>query len=216
MLGAFEIGEFDEVKTVEYIWRFLTEILQIDPERIWSTSFDKDNVSGTTISQSKKLIKYLKTIVPNKLILSDSKTNLWMQGGGIEFKDNIRMSGPQVEFFYEIDRHCEPKAKQSLTTCHAELVSASSSQNKTLKQVQGNKFNPLTNPENFLEISNIVFIKYYVDYSDMKLKRLLNQSTEAVIGLEKIVAVIEPCQNKILHTSYFSPLLSIFPKIVNR
>ncbi len=216
MPGAFEIGEFDEVKTVEYIWKFLTEILQIDQERLWITSFNKDEVSGTTISQPKRLINYLKTIAHNRLVLSDKRTNLWMQGGGINFPDNMRLVGPQVEFFYEIPRHCEEVAslptKQSSLYCHSH--ESGNLNNLTIQQSSNStiSYNPLTHPENFMEIGNTIFIKYYIDYTDMTLKTLLNPSIEAVIGLERTVAVVENCRENIFQTTFFTPLINLFLK----
>ncbi len=185
MPGAFEIVDFDEVKTIEMIWNFLSQILHLDPQKLWITSFHKDKVEDKVISQPPILLKYLKSLVGNRLILSDKRTNLWMQGGGIEFTDNMRLVGPQVEFFYETNCHSRPDLIGINSSGNLNNITIQQSNNETMK------FNPLTHPKNFLEIGNTIFIKYYIDYTNMTLKTLLNPSIESVIGLERTAAIVE-------------------------
>ncbi len=184
MPGAFEIGIFNEAKTVEMLWKFYVDTLRIDPNKIWITSFNKETVHSTEITQNPEIIGLIKKFVGSRAILGNKDTNLWMQGGGINFADNMRLCGPQVEFFY-------PRA---------------------VKIFPGH--NPLSKPESFLEIGNTISIKYYVDYTDMRIKELVNPSTESVIGLERVQSVIETDDINIFETSLFSPLFKTLNKSI--
>lgn len=165
MAGAFEIIDFDEKKTILDIWQFLTEKLKINPKKLWITAFDKDKVADKTISLSKELKDYLAVLVEDRLVFGNQETNLWSQGGGAELTDNIKLCGPQIEFFYDFGKNkdCDKKS------C-----------------------NPFCDCNRFLEISNTLFIKYYIDFKqEPKLKELINPSTEAVIGIERVVQIVE-------------------------
>lgn len=174
MPGAFEVIDFDESKTVEYLWAFLTKTLGIDPGKIWATTFNYDEIYSTTITQNKEVIGFLKELVESRLVLGNKDTNFWMQGGGIHFTDNMRLCGPQVEFFYQ-------------------------------RSTKGTTENPLSTPASFIEIGNSISIKYFVDYHDMKVKELVNPSTESVIGLERVASVVETNNANLYETSFFMP-----------
>lgn len=180
MPGAFEIVDLDEIATVYTLWNFLTQTLGIDPSKIWITCFNQDKFGDSTIKMDKQVIRELRTLVGNRLILGDSTTNLWKQGGGIDFSDSQRLCGPQVEFFFDLG-------------------------------TASNQQNPLTNQEHFLEIGNIIFIKYTLDFANNRINNLVNPSTESVIGLERVVAVLENGGNDVYNTSAFLTFRSILP-----
>lgn len=185
MTDSFEINKFDEKQTIAYIWKFLTEKLGIDPQRLWITAFDEDRVVNKTIYLPSGLKEYLPSLSGNRIVYGKQKTNLWSQGGGAELADNIRLCGPQVEFFYDLGKE-KGCGKETCT--------------------------PFCNCGRFLEISNILFIFYYIDYNqEPTLKRLVNPSTETVIGIERCALITED-KNSIFETSYFAPLIKILGK----
>ena len=184
MAAAFEVVVIDEKKTIKNIWDFLTEELEIGIDKLWVTAFDQERVAGKTISLPDGLRDLLDDLVGEKVVYSGQKTNLWKQGGGAEFVDNIRLCGPQVEFFYD---------KGENLSC-------------------GKNCNVFCSCGRFLEISNTLFIYYYIDYNkDPVLKKVVNRSTETVIGVERCAKVVESSQDLFL-TSCFSPLTSVINK----
>jgi len=184
MAGAFEIVEFKREKTIMDCWNFLTRKLGLDPQKIWITAFNKDKILNTKISLDSNLKKFLLGLTGKKLVLGNKETNFWTQGGGAELTDNIKLCGPQVEFFYQI---------------------------KKLKTSD----NPLSSPDKFLEISNTLFIEYYIDFNKSPvLKKLINPSTETVIGLERTALVFEN-KKDLFQTLFFSPLIKIINKKLN-
>ncbi|MFH2061873.1 MAG: alanine--tRNA ligase-related protein [Candidatus Beckwithbacteria bacterium] len=184
MAGVFDVVEIDEKRVIKQIWSFLTEVLQIDSSKLWITAFDEDRVAGKVISLPSGLKSLLNDLVGDRVIYGGQKTNLWKQGGGVEFTDNIRLCGPQVEFFYDFgeDLSC------------------------------GKGCNVFCDCGRFLEISNTLFIYYYIDCNEEpELKEVVNRSTETVIGIERCAMIVEK-QKDLFLTSCFSPLISVLNK----
>ena len=180
MPAAFEVGDLHETQTVEDLWNFVVTELKIDKSKVWITAFGGGKVNGKQISLIPQVEKQVKKLAGDHLVWGDETNTLWRQGGGAELNDNIRMCGPQVEFFYDFG----------------------------VKEGCGqNQCNPLCGCGRFLEIGNILFIKYYIDYNDNeKVKELINQSTEAVVGLERAYWIVEQ-KARLFETSLFAPIL---------
>ena len=182
MAGAFEVVKFNEKQTIVNIWNFLTKELKINPQKLWITAFNKDKVVDKVIALPEGLKEHLVLLVGNRLIFGNQKTNLWMQGGGAKLTDNTMLCGPQVEFFYDLGKE---------RGCGEENC------------------NPFCNCGRFLEISNILFIFYYIDHNKKStLKRLVNSATETVIGIERCALITEN-RGDVFETSYFAPLIKI-------
>lgn len=178
MAGAFEIGDFKETKTIFNLWEYLTEFLKLNKENLWVSVFKKEEI----VFLPNELNNELTLFFDHRVVYGDKKTNFWHQGGGVSFKDNMRLCGPQVEFFYDFG----------------------------LKNCQNKNCNPFCSCGRFLELSNVIFIKYYIDLNqEPKLKELKNPATEAVIGLERLLQIYEN-KNSIFETTLFYPLIKVF------
>src|ERR1051326_6912580 len=43
MLGNFSFGGYFKTEAIEWAWEFVTQILQIDPSRLWVSVYEKDD-----------------------------------------------------------------------------------------------------------------------------------------------------------------------------
>jgi len=178
MAGAFEIGKFNDKETIENIYIFLTKTLNINPEKLYITTFKKDTIFGKTITLNSHLEEYLISLVGKRLIIGTQETNFWKQGGGAVFMDNMRLCGPSIEFFYDLGK----------------------------KDCTNQNCNPFCSCGRFIEISNTLLIKYYIDHNQApEVKELINPATEVVIGVERLSQVVEE-EDNIFQTNGFVSL----------
>ena len=131
MAGAFEIGKFEDKETIERLYFFLTNILGINPEKLFITSFDQDQIANKKIVLDSHLKDFLTSLVGERVIYGSEESNFWKQGGGAVFMDNMRLCGPSIEFFYDLGK----------------------------KDCTNNKCNPFCSCGRFIEISNTLLIK---------------------------------------------------------
>lgn len=73
MAGAFEIGKFEDKKTIEGLYVFLTNILGINPEKLFITAFDQDQITDKKIVLNSRLKDYLTSLVGERLIYGTQK-----------------------------------------------------------------------------------------------------------------------------------------------
>ncbi len=184
MAAAFKVPTKNEIEFINNLWEFLTEIIGIDGKRIWLSSFKKDLILNENISQDDKINLFLKGLVGERLVIGKAKTNFWTMGEKTTLGTKIRRCGPKVDFFYELENN---------------------------KSERDKSYNPLTYPENFLEIGTIVTIKYYTDQNCTKLKKLRNQSIETAIGIERVASIVENGGSNLYQTSFFQSLLDKLP-----
>ncbi|MDB6097172.1 MAG: alaS1, partial [Francisellaceae bacterium] len=87
MLGNFSFGAYFKKEAIEFAWNFLTQELNISPERLWVTVY-KDDIETENI--------WLNTIKINKNRISrcGDADNFWMMG-------ETGPCGPCTEIFYD-------------------------------------------------------------------------------------------------------------------
>ncbi len=87
MLGNFSFGDYFKQSAIAYAWEFLTQTLQLPPEKLWVTVFEAD-------ADSEKI--WLKEIGvdPKRFARVGEKDNFWTMG-------DIGPCGPCTEVFYD-------------------------------------------------------------------------------------------------------------------
>jgi len=176
MPGAFEINNFEEVAVIEKLRAFLTENLEIPNERLWITSFNQDTYQSVTVTQEEKTKEYLTKQFNGRLVYGDMQSNFWIHTAD-DFTHHASLCGPRIEFFYDL---CPDNANSAR--------------------------NPLKNPECFLEIGGIIFIKYFIEPNNPTLQHLPNIASESVVGMERVLSVTEKHPNSVFQTSLFTGL----------
>lgn len=79
MLGNWSFGDYFKEEVIGWAWELLTEVYQLDTDRIYVTIFEGDNADGTSIDSEAQEI-WKKHIDPNRIILADKKDNFWEMG----------------------------------------------------------------------------------------------------------------------------------------
>lgn len=87
MLGNFSFGDYFKEEAIRYAWNFLTQELQISPEKLWITVY-KDDKEAEAIWLEKIGVS------PNRFSRCGEKDNFWQMG-------DVGPCGPCTEIFYD-------------------------------------------------------------------------------------------------------------------
>ncbi len=87
MLGNFSFGDYFKREAIQYAWGFLTQILQIPPEKLWVTVFEED-------AEAEKIWLEEIGIAPTRFSRIGAKDNFWSMG-------DTGPCGPCSEIFYD-------------------------------------------------------------------------------------------------------------------
>jgi alanyl-tRNA synthetase len=94
MLGNFSFGNYFKEGAIDFAWQFVTDVLELEPERLWATIYTDDD-------QSFEL--WQKYLPPEKILRFGKKENFWEMG-------DVGPCGPNSEIFYYIGdmETCDP------------------------------------------------------------------------------------------------------------
>ena len=87
MLGNFSFGDYFKREAIGYAWDFLTNILQLPPEKLWVTVFDEDDETADIWLNEIK-------VDANKFSRIGARDNFWSMG-------DTGPCGPCSEIFYD-------------------------------------------------------------------------------------------------------------------
>ncbi len=184
MLGNWSLGDYFKREQLPWFWEFLTDIVGLDPNKLYVTAFigdEKNAIPKDTESAEiwKELFRakgiqaadaeigseeagYKRGIKPDERIFYyDASKNWWCRAGKIDDMPAGEPGGPDSEVFYEFDfiQH-DPKWGEH---CH-----------------------PNCDCGRFLEIGNSVFMEYV--RTQKGFEKLPKQNVDFGGGLERIAA----------------------------
>ncbi len=170
MSGAFEFGDVQRSHDLEKIWKFVTEILEIDRSRIWVTYFAGDRIGQETMPADRDSYDCWKSlgIEEHRIVGLSKSDNFWIQGGNL--KDGhleSRKCGPNSEIFFD----------------------------KGAQYACGEQCKPGCRCGRFIEFANILFIQYELFEHSQSLRKLSIPFVESVIGNERVAMVIQEKQS---------------------
>ena len=87
MLGNFSFGDYFKEEAISYAWEFITEILKIDPEKLWITVYEEDEEAARIWLEKIHIDK-------DRLIKMGRSSNFWSMG-------DTGPCGPCTEIFYD-------------------------------------------------------------------------------------------------------------------
>jgi alanyl-tRNA synthetase len=91
MLGNFSFGHYFKREAIEFAWDFLTRVLNLPPERLWITVFEKDK-------EAERLWLDTLKVDPTRFSRCGEQDNFWAMG-------DTGPCGPCTEIFYDHGPH---------------------------------------------------------------------------------------------------------------
>ena len=87
MLGNFSFGDYFKREAISYCWEFVTKHLQLPPDRLWVTVYDKDDESADIWVKDTQVTR-------DRILKLGEKDNFWSIG-------DIGPCGPCTELYYD-------------------------------------------------------------------------------------------------------------------
>lgn len=200
MLGNWSFGSYFKKEQIKYFYTFLTEELNLDPNRLYISCFIGDSENGIPKDlESVEVWKELLSVkgVSNEVVefnsmeeaeekgslnaricLYPSKKNWWSRNGVPKNMPDGDIGGPDTEVFYQFDISHDEKFGKN---CH-----------------------PNCDCGRFLEIGNSVFTQYIK--KNEKFEELPSKNVDFGGGLERLVAVSENTDD-VFKTDLYTPII---------
>ncbi len=161
MLGNWSFGDYFKAEAIEWAWDLLTNVWQIDADKLWATVFEGNENDGLPRdTEAAKLWAKVTTIPVERVLSFGKKDNFWEMGA-------TGPCGPCSEIHIDLGPdHCD------------------------MKNIAGHKCSVNGDCGRFIELWNLVFIQYN-RAEDGKLTPLSAKHVDTGAGLERIVSVLQ-------------------------
>ncbi|MCE5185777.1 MAG: alanine--tRNA ligase [Planctomycetaceae bacterium] len=161
MLGNWSFDDYFKSESIDWAWKLLTGVYEIDPNRLWATVFAGDEEDNCPADkEAAELWTKLTGIAKERVLFCGRKDNFWEMGS----------TGP-----------CGPCSE-----IHIDLGPERCDQ----KHVKGHQCKVNGGCSRFMELWNLVFIQYNRK-PDGKLERLGANYVDTGAGLERLCAVLQ-------------------------
>ncbi len=79
MLGNFSFGDYFKKEAIDYAWRFVHDVLRLDPERIVVTVFGGEGALQPD-EEAERLWKHIAGLEPDRIVRCGKADNFWQMG----------------------------------------------------------------------------------------------------------------------------------------
>ena len=199
MLGNFSIGDYFKEGAVGFCWELVTELFELDPERLFVTIHLDDEEAFA--------IWRVQVGVPvERIYRYGNKDNWWGPAG------NEGPTGPCSEVHYDggASKGCHAgrmKPPEELTAQFRKELEIGETW-----AVDG--CHPNCDCERFVELWNLVFMQFYQD-SDGTRTPLPAPSVDTGMGLERAMVILQGKQN-IYETDLFTPIINRVSRLTGK
>ncbi len=161
MLGNWSFDDYFKAETIQWAWELLTDVLGIDPDKLWATVFEGNKTDGLAFDEEAfDLWPKVTSISPDRVLRFGKKDNFWEMG-------QVGPCGPCSEIHIDLGPEMCDK-----------------------KNVPGHKCVVNAGCARFIELWNLVFIQFNRD-GDGVLTPLGAKYVDTGAGLERITAVLQ-------------------------
>ncbi|MEO1383865.1 MAG: alanine--tRNA ligase-related protein, partial [Bacteroidota bacterium] len=117
MLGNWSFGDYYKKEAIEWAWELLTEVYQLDKDRLYVTVFEGAESDNLPIDQEAK-DEWKKWIPEDRILLGDKKDNFWEMG-------KTGPCGPSSEIHIDLrseEERAKVDGKRLVNQDHPEVV----------------------------------------------------------------------------------------------
>ncbi|MEZ4272587.1 MAG: alanine--tRNA ligase [Myxococcota bacterium] len=100
MLGNFSFGDYFKEEAIALAWRFLTEEVSLDPQRLWITVFGGEQGIAAD-REARQIWKSVTGLGDERILDMGLKDNFWAMG-------DTGPCGPCTEIHYDLNPHATP------------------------------------------------------------------------------------------------------------
>ncbi len=198
MLGNWSLGDYFKKEQLSWIFEFLTQIIGLDPKRLYVTVFAGDE-SVPKDNESISIWKEVYSAVGidakegERIFPYPAKKNWWSRSGEPENMPTGEPGGPDSEIFFDFGENLKlhENSPWSNEPCHVNCDCG-----------------------RFLEIANSVFMQYQKMPNGV-LKELEQKNVDFGGGLERLTAASSDNPD-VFQTDLFEPIISGIEKSSNR
>ncbi|MBE2220699.1 MAG: hypothetical protein IAF02_04120 [Anaerolineae bacterium] len=192
MPGAFQFNPRDKQQTIRRMWQLATEVLEIEPNKLWVTYFMGGEVAQNVQPIDEETYQtWLDVgVEPERIIGLDADHNYWVQSDKLQVAEDetaIRKAGPNTELFFDHGEQygCSPACR------------------------------PGCRCGRFVEFANSLFISFQIDPVSQEFSPLSDPFFETVIGIERVTMIKQGVHSVFDTADYRSIIDAITPYITN-
>lgn len=196
MIGNWSLGDYFKKEQITWVFTFLTDVLHIDPNKLYITVFDGDPAVGIGRDEESIALwqvlfatKGIDAKVGTRIFPYGVKKNWWSRAGVPDNMPAGEPGGPDTEMFYDFgeELHLHETSQWKEQPCHVNCDCG-----------------------RYWEIGNSVFMQY-IKTAEGTFKPLPQQNVDFGGGLERLIGATENQPDMFL-TSLFRPTIETLEK----
>lgn len=166
MAAAFSFGTSARQPTLANMWKFATEVLKIDKQRLWVSYFKGGGLNGCVLKEDKQTYQAWQDlgVSAGRLVGLGIKDNFWLQSDSLKHPNSPpRKCGANTELFY--DRGSQHSCNVSCAVgCRC---------------------------GRFVEFANTLFISSQINPMTEQVEEMATPFVETVVGIERLAMILQ-------------------------
>ena len=206
MLGNFSFGDYFKEETIDWAWEFVTQVLRLDPRRLWVSVYEEDD-------EARRIWEDRIGIPHSRVISLGKKDNFWGPVG------RTGVCGPCSEIYIDLEPEPEEMARAaqmfsgfSETGVDPGVITAG----PVIPGIGCGKEDckPGCECDRFLEFWNLVFPQFYKE-EDGGLRELKKKGIDTGMGLERLAMILQG-KKTVFETDLLKPRVDKMEELLDR